>query len=461
MYQYSLVDFLVTPLYLAIIFLLAKRIKDKRIEQEPYYRYFLPGLFIKIAGGIGVCLIYTLYYKGGDTVLYFDNGQLLAKMFIKNPDKMLEILWRDDISYREWFIYDYQASIYPVYVRSVNSFFVLKCTWFLSTLAFNSFIGATILLNVLTFPFVWKLYKVFISEFPNLQKEFAIAVFFIPSVAFWGSGLLKDNITFAAVCLFTHAIYNMFVKRKGYLVHIFQVLASYYVLTSIKPYIFFALLPGTFIWLAGIALGVIDNKLVRRSTGPIILVVSLLSGYGALKLVSSKLGEYNIETVLNRAVDVQQDLKQEYYGGSTFDIGDFEATPLSMLSKAHLAITAALFRPFLWEAGNVVMLVSALENFLLLAFTIYLLFKVRVIYLFRLILRHHLLVFSFTFSLFFAFCIGLTTSNFGSMVRYKIPAMPFYLASLIIARALLQADMKKKEAEIYGEKTEEFSAAPA
>jgi len=460
MYHYSLVDFIVTPIFLAIIFLLAKNVKDKRIEAEPYYKYYLPALFVKIAGGIGVCLIYTLYYAGGDTVLYFDNGRMLADMFIDNPDKMLPILFRDEISYREWFLYDYQASVYPVYTRSVSSFFVLKCTWFLTVFSFNSFIGATILLNVITFPFVWKLYKVFLKEFPTLHKEFALAVFFIPSVAFWGSGLLKDNITFAAVCLYTHAIYTMFVKREKYLVHIFQVLISSYVLTSIKPYIFFALLPGTFIWLAGIMLGGIDNKLVRRATGPIILVVSLISGYMALKLIGGKLGEYNIETVLNRAVDVQQDLKMEYYGGSTFDIGDFEATPTSMLAKAHLAITAALFRPFLWEAGNAVMLVSALENFLLLIFTIYLLVKVRVIYLFRLVLRHHLLVFSLTFSLFFAFCIGLTTSNFGSMVRYKIPAMPFYVASLIIARALLQAE-KQKEGEGIPEKVEQFSGAVA
>src|SRR5690242_11626961 len=122
MYSYSLVDFIVTPILLAIIFLYFKRVKDKRIEQEPYYKYYLPALFIKIAGGIGVCLIYTLYYKGGDTVLYFENDQLLAKMFYHNPEKMLEILWRDDISYREWFIYDYQASVYPVYVRHIHSF---------------------------------------------------------------------------------------------------------------------------------------------------------------------------------------------------------------------------------------------------------------------------------------------------------------------------------------------------
>jgi hypothetical protein len=34
--------------------------------------------------------------------------------------------------------------------------------------------------------------------------------------------------------------------------------------------------------------------------------------------------------------------------------------------------------------------------------------------------------------LFFAFAVGLSTSNFGSLVRYKIPAIPFFVASLMI-----------------------------
>jgi hypothetical protein len=33
---------------------------------------------------------------------------------------------------------------------------------------------------------------------------------------------------------------------------------------------------------------------------------------------------------------------------------------------------------------------------------------------------------------FFAFSVGLTTSNFGALVRYKIPAVPFYLSAILI-----------------------------
>lgn len=46
--------------------------------------------------------------------------------------------------------------------------------------------------------------------------------------------------------------------------------------------------------------------------------------------------------------------------------------------------------------------------------------------------RHRILFFTVYFSLFFSFSVGLTTSNFGSLVRYKIPAIPFYVISLII-----------------------------
>ena len=78
------------------------------------------------------------------------------------------------------------------------------------------------------------------------------------------------------------------------------------------------------------------------------------------------------------------------------------------------------------------MLFSALENLLILFFTIRVLIRIRVIGLFRYFTKHHLLTFSLIFSLFLAFAIGISTSNFGSLVRYKIPVMPFYIASLYI-----------------------------
>src|SRR5438309_7408443 len=81
---------------------------------------------------------------------------------------------------------------------------------------------------------------------------------------------------------------------------------------------------------------------------------------------------------------------------------------------------------------------------ILLTLTIYFLWKLRFFNLFALMFRHQFLFFSLSFSIFFAFSVGLTTSNFGSLVRYKIPAIPFYVASLFII-ANTYAELKRKK----------------
>jgi hypothetical protein len=443
-------DLILTPFYLILAFFIGRRTVGLHIEKEPYYKYYMWGLFAKILGGIGVCLIYFFYYGGGDTINYLHDGRLLAYQLLRKPATFFQSLQLTSVTSVEWYNLDHDSGSWPVLGLDPYSWFVAKCTWPFILLGFGCFIPTTILLNMVTFLPAWRLYKVFVEEFPKLHKEFAIAIFFVPSVAFWGSGLLKDNITFAAVCFYSHALYSIFVRRKKFLLHFTEVILSGGLLIAIKPYIFFALLPGSFLWLAGIILAGFKNPLIRSATGPVLVLVSALSGYLALSLMGDRLGEFKIDKVLAKAVITQQDLQREEYGGTSFNIGEFDPTPLSMMSKAHLAITAALFRPFLWETSNPVMMMSGLENFLLLFFSIYLLIKVRVIYVFRLILRHHLLLFSLIFSLFFAFGVGLSTSNFGSMVRYKIPAVPFFVASLIIARELLLRDKEKKIAAEKG-----------
>ena len=170
----------------------------------------------------------------------------------------------------------------------------------------------------------------------------------------------------------------------------------------------------------------------------------MVSGYLMLRFIGDMLGEFSITNVMDKAIVTQQDLKSEAYQGSSFDIGVIDPTIPGMLKLAPKAINAALFRPYLWESNNFAMLLSGIENFILLAVTIILIIRLRVFYLFLLIFRHHVLFFSVFFSLFFAFSVGLSTSNFGSLVRYKIPAMPFFVASLLIIIKSYN-DLKKQQ----------------
>ena len=122
----------------------------------------------------------------------------------------------------------------------------------------------------------------------------------------------------------------------------------------------------------------------------------------------------------------------------SFDLGEIDPSIQGMMSKAHLAINAALFRPFIWEAKNPVMILSALENSYFLFLTLFLLVKLKFFGVFKLIFNNPFLLFSMLFSLFFAFSVGISTPNFGALVRLRIPCIPFFLSSLFILKHLYE-----------------------
>lgn len=140
----------------------------------------------------------------------------------------------------------------------------------------------------------------------------------------------------------------------------------------------------------------------------------------------------SMDAILQKAIITQDDLTRDYYGENSFDIGDFDATLSSIISKAPVSIAAGLFRPFIFEARNPVMLISGLENLFLLLLLIYTLFKVGLFRFITIMFESPVLLFSIGFVLLFAFSVGLTTANFGALVRYKIPLIPYYTAALFI-----------------------------
>jgi hypothetical protein len=444
----SLVDLIVPPILLIVIYLVSRSRQSKNIDTNPSYRFYLWGIWVKVIGGVSVCLIYILYYGFGDTLNYYNDCVVMVNMLFAKPTSLLEIL----LGTNDMIWYEFTDETgYMVYIGDPHAIVVDKICWLLCLVTFKSFIGTTILLAWISYAAIWRLYQVFVYEFPALYKEFAVSLLFIPSVFFWGSGLLKDTITFSSVCLFASSFSILMTRKEAVFKNVAFLIISSLLLIWIKPYIFFALLPGSVLWYGGIQIFRVDNHLVKSLTTPFLITISMLSGYVMLALMSGFLGDYSIENVLDKAVLTQNDLKSEYYMGSSFDIGSFEPTVAGILSKMPAAINAALFRPYLWETYNMTMLMSGMENLGMLIFTIFLVIKLKVYNLFRLMFRHRILFFTVYFSIFFAFSVGLTTSNFGSLVRYKIPAIPFFLISLFIIsytyKELKKEDEVKMEAE--------------
>jgi hypothetical protein len=125
-------------------------------------------------------------------------------------------------------------------------------------------------------------------------------------------------------------------------------------------------------------------------------------------------------------------LRSDQYGSNNYDIGKFDGSLISLISVAPNAIFTALFRPFLWEIGSPTMVFSAIENFILILFTFFTLVKVSPFTVVRTLLKEPFLFYCFIFSILFAFGVGIAGTNFGAMVRYKTPLMPFFFSMIYI-----------------------------
>jgi hypothetical protein len=98
----------------------------------------------------------------------------------------------------------------------------------------------------------------------------------------------------------------------------------------------------------------------------------------------------------------------------------------------------------LWEARNPLSLLSAIEATYFILFTLYILFKVKLKNIIKTFLKEPVVPAALAFAITFSFAVGINAGNFGTLVRYKIPMMPFYVAALMI---ILDANRKKTVAE--------------
>ncbi len=427
----SIWDLILPPIYILIIFIIGHLIQIKYAKTNEVYKYLKIGLLAKIAGAIAMSLIYTLYYTGGDTTEYFKGSVSMVKLFFKNHETFFSIM-ADNLTKENRSEFDSETG-WPFYYKEHASFTVTRLTTIIQFISFQSYLVTSIILGAVSYMGTWRLYLLFCEIYPNLYKQFRISILLVPSVLFWGSGVLKDTYTLMAASWFTYSFYRVFVVPKKVTINVIMMIFMAYLLIKIKPYIFIALMPGALLWLSVERVKRINNWLLKILAGPFLIIFLSVMGYFLLNTLSSGFGQYSsTQGILQKAQNTQVDLKQGYYGGNSFDIGDFDASITGALEKLPAAIVAGLFRPFLWESKNFVMVIAALENSVLMFLSLFLLFKLGIYRFYKVIAKEPILFFSIIFSLFFAFSIGLTTSNFGAMVRYKIPAIPFYLSSLII-----------------------------
>lgn len=424
-------DFIVTPFYFFIFLLLAYLVRPMftNAQTKPY---FIPGLLVKFIGALALGMIYQFYYGGGDTFNFHTHGShWIWQAFMDEPTKGIQLFLSNGSHHGS----TYQYSSHIWFFRDAASMFVIKITAFFDLFTFGTYSATALFFAAFAFSGHWALFTVFQKHYPSVTKHLAIACIFIPSVIFWGSGILKDSITLAALCWMTYALFRMALFSRFTLINILLFLFMGWMIYSIKIYILLCFLVGSSIFLYLQYISKVRSVLIKIMIAPMLMVFFLGGGYLALNKISEDDSRYALdkigETAMITAYDIRYGWGARQGENSGYTLGELDGSIGSLIRLAPQGIIVTLFRPWIWEVKNPLMLLAALESMIFLALTLYLLTTQK----WKLILhqlKHPVTLFCLSFALMFAFAVGVSTFNFGTLMRYKIPVMPFYGIFLVL-----------------------------
>ncbi|RZK19601.1 MAG: hypothetical protein EOO56_13890 [Hymenobacter sp.] len=416
-------------LYLGIFYALAYAVRPS-VTNSYTRRFFIPALTLKFVGAIGLGLIYQFYYHGGDTFNYLYHVKVIGRAFdnsFATGFKMIFAAQSNDPAF-----YPYLPAMF--WQVGSTEYFVVRIAAFFGLFCFNNYTAISLFFAVTSFSGVWALYMTMAKIRPHVYKELAWTMFYIPSLFFWGSGVLKDSLCMGALGWLFYGFYRGTIQKKNVPKSLAIAFLAAYLLFRIKVYILLCFLPAALLWIFNENSALIKNSTLRTLAKPVFFAVGgALAFYAATNLTKGD-DRFDVDKIGERSKITadylyETSMKQE---GSGYYLGAQDGSIGGMVKLAPQAIATSLFRPFLWEAHNPVMLLSALEATFFLFFTLRIFWRTGIGTTFALIGSTPVLLMSFVFSLIFAASVGITSSNFGTLVRYKIPLIPFYLSALYI-----------------------------
>ncbi len=409
-------------------FILAVGYGYSRKFRQPFLRrYFVRALLLKLLCGLGFGAVYVYYYGGGDTQMYFRGAAAIYDAVFSGEG--LDAFSNELVLNR----------------GSDTTKFTQRFAGAVNLFSFNSFWSCTLLFSAVSFIGLWLLFISFYRLFPHLHKPLAIAVLFVPGVVFWSSGIMKDSICMLFVGVIVYAVQNIFLFNRRKIVSVLLLIAGFYTIINLKAYIALAMLVAIALYALLALKSNIQNPTVKILLLPFAAVVIFGAAAFGINQIGASLQRYSLENIVETAqayqgyhyrTSVAGRGGSEVRTGSAYSLGDINySSPLSIAAKFPLAVNVTFFRPYVWEVKNPVMLLSALESTAILLFTLQVIRRTGIKKFFKAFVANKEVAFCITFAMIFGFAVGFTTYNFGSLVRYKTPCIPFFLIALVLIQA--------------------------
>lgn len=416
------------PLLLAYLGLLCffilkwKHFQDESLGKRLVFIFFFYKLFL----GLCITLIYVYYYpvhNDADIFKYYDDSKEMARALWTKPVDYFKMLFGigNDTEYfskeyyfkmNHWFR-QYETQVYN------DNHTMIRLNALMRLFSFGYYHIHTLFMCFLSFFGMMSFYKGFaLFTNKNKHKLLAYALFLFPSLNFWSAGVLKEGLMIFALGNIFYVVCLLCLKR----LHVFNLLLGFIsliIMLFLKSYALAALGVG----LTGLCLGyVFKNKMLALTYVGLIGILILL-----LIVLTYYYPTYNIpEIITQKQIDFTR-FSQHMKSGSMFTIGELGGNWHDLIMLSPKAFITGLIRPTIIEVRNPLMLLSGIESMLIL------LGLLASILFFMKPQKHqvNMLLSCLLVTVILCTIIGLATVNFGSLVRYKIPALPFVIFSCI------------------------------
>lgn len=391
--------------------------------------YFLLSVLIRVLF-VFIFSYLTITQLGGDSIMYYHGGRQIAHSPLPVFFDFLT-----SIDYKGWSSANWEQfdGVTSAYMPTASNFLVSKTAAVILLACYDSYIATSVVFGFLGFIGFWKLFRIALNFFPSFHKSLALGILFFPSSIYWTSGIGKDALAIFGLGIFIeHALKVLHFKQLSFYSLLLIIFSGSLVLI-IKSYIIL------FFTLAILFLGFysfirsIKNRNLLFVIYPFLLSSVLGLGLFVMKFITNlSFGKKYDPDVLLKGMADHKDSFENITSGSNFNLGAFDPSIIGLLKLFPKAINASLFRPYLWEAKSPVMFFIGLENLVVFSLVVILFCKSRFKNIYRVLRSNDYLVFCLFVTILFAGLIGISTSNFGSLSRYRLPCVPFFLTLLAV-----------------------------
>jgi hypothetical protein len=386
---------IIAPILLGIGLLVLGRMLPQ-VEDDRWIQLAIKvGLGVKLLGGFARYLTNEYVLGRGDAYGYYVAGSAISEEF------------RDLV---------FGGPAFELYVSDfTGTRFIRLVTALPYVVTGPTQLGGYIIFSFLSFWGLYLFYRAHSIAFPGgLRRRYVVFVFFLPSVVFWPSSIGKEAWLTTMLGLGTYGLARLLTQQRfGYV----TILASMVGMGVVRPHvaaIFVVATAGAFMLRRSTGRGGTSRKIAG------ILVLAIVVGF----VMNQVQAYFGIDNPLDAQAVFDETTRRSSQGGSQFD-----AVQPTSITNVPWAVITVLFRPFLFEAGSVAGLVTAVEGTILLALFIW--NAPRLARLPRMMIQHPFIGYAMIYSLVFAFSFS-AIGNFGILARQRTQLFPVVTILLTI-----------------------------